>query len=172
MSAGVSSPEASKNPSMGGEQESPKGAEIFVAFREERSSKARWLFAVAVPLLGAMAAWLSMVGKPEGMRIVTAQGIKMVRLGMSQQEVLGMLGNPIDRVLRADGAECLRHGMFSLTEPSTTVYVLCYAGGALKDMTTRRFSIWEVDPVQTSAPAEAPVGDGVAAPKAEPPAPP
>jgi hypothetical protein len=54
----------------------------------------------------------------------------MVRQGMSQQQVLGMVGHPIGKNVRADGMECLQHGMFSINEPSTTVYVLCYVGPA------------------------------------------
>jgi hypothetical protein len=138
------------------EQGSSGSTELFAAFREERSSKFRWLIVVAVPLFGALAAWVSMAAQPEGMRIVTSTGIKMVTLGMSQQEVLGLLGRPIAKDLRADGAECLQHGMFSINEPSTTVYVLCYMGGQLREMATRRFSVWMVDPTGALVPAGVP----------------
>lgn len=143
--------------SMASEQGAPVGEEMFRVFREERSSKLRWLLVVGVPLLGALAAWLSMVGQPEGMRMVTATGIKMVRLGMSQQEVLGIVGNPIAKDVRADGAECLQHGMFSINEPSTTVYVLCYVNGKLQEMATRRFSLWVIDSTGAFVPAGVPM---------------
>ncbi len=145
------------NSSMVTEQGTAAGDNLFHAFREERTSNLRWLLVIIVPLFGAVAAWLSMMGQPEGMRMVTAQGIKMVRLGMSQQEVLGMVGNPIAKGMRADGAECLQHGMFSLNEPSTTVYVLCYVGGQLKEMATKRFSLWVIDANGAFVPAGVPV---------------
>ncbi|HVG58787.1 MAG TPA: hypothetical protein VNA24_09550 [Hyalangium sp.] len=148
------------NTSMVSEQATPAGEEMFRVFREERSSKAKWLLVVAVPLLGAVAAWLSMVGDPPGMRMVTASGIKMVRLGMSQQEVLGMVGTPIGKDVRADGMECLQHGMFSINEPATTVYVLCYVGGKLQEMATKRFSLWVIDDNGAFVPAGVPMDEG------------
>lgn len=145
------------NPSVVSEQAAPAGDGLFHAFREERTTNLRWLLVIIVPLFGAVAAWLSMMGQPEGMRMVTATGIKMVRLGMSQQEVLGLVGNPIAKGVRADGAECLQHGMFSINEPSTTVYVLCYVGGHLKEMATRRFSLWVIDDSGAFVPAGVPM---------------
>ena len=145
------------NPSMVSEQGAAGGEEMFRVFREERSSKAKWLLVIGVPLLGALAAWLSMVGEPPGMRMVTASGIKMVRLGMTQQQVLGMVGHPIGKDVRADGTECLQHGMFSINEPSTTVYVLCYVGGKLQEMATRRYSLWVIDSTGAFVPAGVPI---------------
>jgi hypothetical protein len=156
------------NTSMASEQGAPVGEEMFRVFREERSSKLRWLLVVGVPLLGALAAWLSTVGQPEGMRMVTASGIKMVRLGMSQQEVLGIVGNPIAKDVRADGTECLQHGMFSINEPSTTVYVLCYVNGTLQEMATRRFSLWVIDATGAFVPAGVPMNEEEAPHKVEP----
>ena len=145
------------NPSMVSEQGAPVDNGLFHAFREERSTNLRWLLVIVIPLFGAVAAWLSLVSQPTGMRMVTAQGIKMVRLGMSQQEVLGMVGNPIAKGTRADGMECLQHGMFSINEPSTTVYVLCYVGGQLKEMETKRFSLWVIDANGAFVPAGVPM---------------
>jgi hypothetical protein len=153
----MSPPEINMSTSMASEQGAPVGEEMFRVFREERSSKLRWLLVVGVPVLGALAAWLSMVGQPPGMRMVTATGIKMVRLGMSQQEVLGIVGNPIAKNVRADGMECLQHGMFSINEPSTTVYVLCYVNGKLQEMSTRRFSLWVIDSTGAFVPAGVPI---------------
>jgi hypothetical protein len=164
----MSPPETRMSTSMVSEQTAPVGEEMFRVFREERSSKLRWLLVVGVPLFGALAAWLSMVGQPEGMRMVTATGIKVVRLGMSQQEVLGIVGNPIAKDVRADGTECLQHGMFSINEPSTTVYVLCYMGGQLQEMATRRFSLWMVDSTGAFVPAGVPMGEQEVPPKAKP----
>ena len=145
------------NPSMVSEQGAPVDHGLFHAFREERSTNLRWLLVIVIPLVGAAAAWLSMLGQPEGMKMVTATGIKMVRLGMSQQQVLGIVGNPIAKNTRADGAECLQHGMFSINEPSTTVYVLCYVGGQLKEMATKRFSLWVIDSNGAFVPAGVPM---------------
>jgi hypothetical protein len=157
------------NPSVVSEQAAPVDDGLFHAFREERTTNLRWLLAVVIPLFGAVAAWLSMMGQPEGMRMVTATGIKMVRLGMSQQEVLGLVGNPIAKDVRADGTECLQHGMFSINEPSTTVYVLCYVGGQLKEMATKRFSLWVIDANGAFIPAGVPMEDEGAPHKVVPP---
>jgi hypothetical protein len=155
----MSIPETSMTPSMAGEQGSPSSLGLFTAFGEERTSSLRWLFALVVPILGFAAAWLSMQGQPEGTRIVTSHGIKRVYPGMSQPDVLGLLGHPIGKTARADGAECFQHGLFSVTEPMTTVYELCYLGGVLQDVRTRRYSLWTVDPTGAFVPAGVPMED-------------
>jgi hypothetical protein len=94
----------------------------------------------------------------------------MVTVGMSQQEVLGMVGHPIGKETRADGAECFRHGMFSMNEPTTTVYVLCYVGGKLKDIATRRYSLWAIDPSGAFVPVGPQTGQEPAPSKDAPPA--
>jgi hypothetical protein len=139
------------------EQASSSDAGLFTAFREERTSKVRWLYFLAVPLCGLLAAWASMRGQESAVRIVTAHGFKMVQPGMSQQDVFARLGTPIGKFTRADGAECFQHGVFSLTEPSTNVYVLCYVGGALQDVETRRYSLWTADPSGQFFPAGVPM---------------
>jgi hypothetical protein len=153
-----------------GEQGTSDSEGLFTAFRQERVSNRRWLWVIAIPLFGVVAGWLSTVGRAEGMQIVTPTGIKLVTVGMAQQEVLGMLGRPISKETRADGAECFRHGMFSMNEPSTTVYVLCYVGGQLKDISTRRYSLWEIDPSGAFVPAGEKAGEAPAPQKAAPPA--
>jgi hypothetical protein len=152
------------------EQATPEAGNLFSAFQERRTSNnRRWLLALAVPLLGAVAAWVSLQGRPSSVHIITANGVKMVSLGMSQQDVLSRLGKPIGRQTRADGLECFQHGMFSLLEPSTTIYTVCYAGGVLKDVTARRYSMWEADPNGNFIPAGMPTGN-VAAPEKPAPA--
>ena len=47
--------------------------------------------------------------------------------------------------------------MFSINEPSTTVYVLCYAGGKLQEMATRRYSLWVIDDNGAFVPAGVPM---------------
>ncbi|MBN1210288.1 MAG: outer membrane protein assembly factor BamE [Myxococcaceae bacterium] len=143
-------------------QATPVAGELFSAFREERASSRRWLLVLVVPLLGALAAWASM--DPGVVRIVTPSGIQAVNPGMSQQEVLRLLGTPIGRETRADGLQCFQHGYFALTEPMTTVHTLCYEGGKLKDVTTRRFSLWRVDPSGAFVPAGIPFDDEPATP--------
>ncbi len=132
---------------------------LFSAFRTRQVTNRRWVLVVVVPLFGALAAWASMRGQPDAVRIVTANGIRVVNPGMTPQEVLHVLGRPIGREQRADGMECFQHGMFSLTEPSTTVYLLCYESGKLRDVTTRRYALWQMDPDGTITPAGVPWGD-------------
>jgi hypothetical protein len=150
---------------------SPSNAGLFTAFRDERTSKARWLYVLAVPLLGMLAAWVSMRGQHNAVRIVTAHGFQMIQPGMSQQDVLARLGGPIGRTTRADGAECFQYGVFSLTEPSTNVYVLCYVGGVLQDVSTHRYSLWTADPSGQFFPAGVPMDEEPAKKPAPPAAP-
>jgi hypothetical protein len=145
-------------PSMA-EQGAPQAGNLFSAFQEQRTSNKRWLLAGVVPLLGAVAAWVSLQGRPPSAHIITANGIKVVSVGMSQQEVLGRLGKPIGHERRADGLECFQHGVFSLLEPSTTIHTVCYANGVLKEVTQRRYSMWEADPNGNFIPAGLPTGN-------------
>lgn len=156
------------------EQGTSDSGAIFTAFREERTSDRRWLYAIVavplIPLLAVLATWMSTLGQPEMIRIVTGHGIKAVNLGMSQAEVVGLLGRPIGQETRAaDGADCFMHGMFSMTEPQTTVYMLCYLSGKLNDVSTRRFSLWTQDPSGAFEPAGVDMGPPAkAAPAAKP----
>jgi len=159
--------ETSMTPSMVVEQGSASDAGLFKAFREERTSKLRWLYVLAVPLFGLLAAWGSMRGQQDAVRIVTAHGFQMIQPGMSQQDVHARLGGPIGKLTREDGSECFMHGVFSVTEPTTNVYVLCYVGGVLQDVTTRRYSLWTVDPSGAFVPAGVPMEE---APPRPPPA--
>jgi len=140
------------------EQRPPPSGNLFSAFQERReTNNRRWLIALAVPLFGAMAAWASLQGRPTSVHIITPNGIKVVSLGMSQQDVMGRLGKPIGRESRG-GLECFQYGMFSLLEPATTIHVVCYADGVLKEVSTRRYSMWEVGPDRTFTPAGIPTG--------------
>jgi hypothetical protein len=159
----------SMNPSSVSGQEASSGEVLFSAFRERRTVNRRgWLLALLVPALAALAAWVSLHEVPGSQRIITANGIKLVSPGMAQEEVLRMLGRPVGRERNAAGLDCFQHGQFSLTEPSTTLYVLCYEGGKLKDVSTRRYSLWGVAPDGTFVPAGiqmgAPPVQGKAAP--------
>ncbi|MDY7232934.1 hypothetical protein [Hyalangium rubrum] len=156
------------NPSTVAEQATSAPDNLFSAFRERRASNRRWIFVVVVPLFGALAAWASMQGQPEMVRIITPNGIRAVSVGMSQQDVVGQLGRPIGKEMRAGGMECFQHGMFSLVEPVTTVYTVCYQGGVLKEVSSRRYSMWQADPDGTFIPAGIPFGDS---PSPEKPAP-
>ncbi|HEX8702917.1 MAG TPA: hypothetical protein VF815_29040 [Myxococcaceae bacterium] len=141
------------------EQRVPPTGNLFSAFQEQsRVPNRRWLIALAVPLLGGLAAWASLQGKPTTVHIITPTGIKAVSLGMSQQDVLSRLGKPIGRESRAGGLECFQHGMFSLLEPATTIHTVCYLDGVLKEVSTRRFSMWEVGPDGAFMPAGMPTG--------------
>lgn len=144
----------SMNPSSVSGQGTSADEVLFSAFREQRTTNRRWwLLALLVPALAALAAWASLHEVPGSMRIITANGIKMVSPGMAQEEVLRMLGRPVGRERNAAGHDCFQHGQFSLTEPSTTLYVLCYEGGKLRDVSTRRYSLWGVGPDGTFVPA-------------------
>lgn len=160
------------NPSIVAEQGTSNGEELFSAFRKERTAEdRRWVYVAMVPLIpiiAVVATWISMLGQENSMRLVTAHGIKVVDPGMTQQQVVDVVGRPIGKEMRADGAECFLHGMFSMTEPQTTVYVLCYVNSALHDMSTRRYSLWAADPNGEFTPAGVPLGGPAAPAKAVP----
>jgi hypothetical protein len=56
--------------------------------------------------------------------------------------------------------------MFSLLEPVTTIHTVCYADGVLKDVTARRYSMWEMAPDGTIIPAGVPTADAAGPEKA------
>lgn len=163
----MSVPDSMNPPSVSGQGTSTDEV-LFSAFRERRASNRRWLLVLVVPLLAALAAWASLHEVPGSMRIITANGIKMVSPGMPQEEVLRMLGRPVGRQRSAEGLDCFQHGQFSLTEPSTTLYVLCYEGGKLKDVSTRRYSLWGVGPDGEFVPAGIQMGPRPGSEKAPP----
>ena len=164
MWGSVSTPENSMNPSVA-EQGAPSTGNLFSAFQEQqRAPNRRWLIALAVPLFAGVAAWASLQGRPATFHIITSNGIKAVSLGMTQQEVLGRLGKPIGRESRAGGLECFQHGIFSLLEPETTIHTVCYLDGVLKEVSTRRYSMWGVGPDGEFIPAGVPTGPAPAAP--------
>jgi hypothetical protein len=160
------------NSSMAAGQPSTAGESIFTAFREQRApTNYRWSLVVVIPLLGALATWASVHGQPEPMTVITPRGIKVVHAGMPQPDAMARLGQPIGKESRADGAECFYHGVLSLTEPATTVFLVCYRDGKVTEVMTRRYSMWAADPKGEFTPAGVPWDDAPVVPAQPAPAP-
>jgi hypothetical protein len=160
------------NSSSVAEQAPSSAGSLFTAFRSERTpTNYRWAFVLVVPLLGALATWVSVVNQPEPLTVITSRGIKAVHAGMPQPDALKRLGSPIGHERRADGADCYHYGYFSLAEPATTVFLVCYQDGKVKDVATRRYAMWAADPKGEFIPAGVPWTDEPAAPTKPGPAP-
>lgn len=83
----------------------------------------------------------------DAFRIVTPKGSRVVTVGMTQAQVDTALGRPIGA--EANGAlRCFRYGYPTFAAPSFQVHVACFEGGALKTLTTKRFSAEQIDPAE------------------------
>ncbi|RKH40758.1 hypothetical protein D7X12_19915 [Corallococcus sicarius] len=141
---------------------------LFTAFREDAHSKKHgrfsftWFVAAAVPLLlivGFVSLWRA---HGTTFSVITPHGIKMVRSGMSTQEVHGLLGNPLTLQKQGD-QDCYRYGRPNFQNDVFVVYSVCYEQGQVRDVLAHQYSAWQVDPTtgafvapgQTPTPAPA-----------------
>lgn len=153
--------------------ESPRGEAggLFTAFQEEQKlSRGRWVVAgLAILMLAVIGAGFWAVVKPGDTtyRLMTPYGIKALRGGMTAQQVVAELGEPIALEKDATGAECYRYGRPTLAQPTFFIYSVCYESGKLRDVTSKQYQAWSVDPEKGTfeAPAE---GTPAEAPPAAP----
>ncbi|WP_147451111.1 outer membrane protein assembly factor BamE [Corallococcus llansteffanensis] len=135
---------------------------LFTAFREGHQKKHglfsfTWFVAAAVPLLlavGFVSLW-----RVNGttFSVITPHGIKMVRAGMSTQEVHGLLGSPLTLQKQGD-QDCYRYGRPNFQNDVFVVYSVCYEEGRVRDVLAHQYSAWQVDPTTGAflAPGQAP----------------
>lgn len=123
-------------------------AAFFSAFQEPRKvNRKRWLLAALVPAaLALVGGWALLRENAVTYRVITPHGIKAVRGGMTAEQVVALLGRPITLEREANGSECYRYGQPTMQQPSFLVYSVCYEGGKLRDVTSRHYSAWQVDP--------------------------
>lgn len=142
--------------------ESPRGEAggLFTAFQDEqKASRGRWVVAglavLALAVLG-VGFWSLVKEEAATYRLVTPWGVKAVRGGMTTEQVVALLGEPLTLERDATGAECYRYGRPSLAQPTFIVYSVCYEGGKLRDVKQQQYSAWSVDPEKGTfqAPAE------------------
>jgi len=137
---------------------------LFTAFQEGRPvPRGRWaaaLLAALVPVVLAVGFWALAQGEAQTYRLITPQGIKSVRGGMTSDQVVALLGRPITQERDASGAECYRYGQPNLINPQFLIYTVCYESGKLRDVKTQKFSAWQVDP--ETGTFTAPEGGGAA----------
>lgn len=155
--------------------ESPRGEAggLFTAFQDEqKASRSRWVFAglaalVALVLVAGL--WTLVKLDEQTYRVVTPWGVRSVRGGMTAEQVMDLLGEPITAERDATGAECYRYGRPSLAQPTFLIYSVCYEGGKLRDVTQRQYQAWSVDPATGTfqQPGDAPPAGG-ATPAAAP----
>ena len=89
--------------------------------------------------------------RSDAFRIATPKGSRIVTVGMTQAQVDTALGRPIGA--EANGAQqCFRYGYPTFAAPSFPVHVACFEGGALKTLTTKRFTAEKVDPAELPRP--------------------
>ena len=146
---------------------------LFTAFQKEgKVPRGRWagaLLAALVPVVLGVGLWTIAKGEEKTFRIVTPSGFKSMRGGMTADQVRAVLGRPITLEREASGAECYRYGTPNLVNPQFLIYSVCYEDGKLRDVTTLKYSAWNVDPAtgtydapgeEPAAPAPVPAQEG------------
>ncbi|WP_426756155.1 hypothetical protein [Myxococcus sp. Y35] len=123
---------------------------LFTAFQKDRKvPRGRWagaLLAALVPVALGVGFWVIAKGEEKTFRVVTPNGFKSMRGGMTTEQVSALLGRPITLERDASGAECYRYGTPNLVNPTFVIYSVCYEGGKLRDVKTHQYSAWNVDP--------------------------
>lgn len=122
---------------------------FFASYLEERRPRGRWLLPVILAILLValipVSVWL-IKPNPDHFTVVTPSGLRMVRVGMSEDEVGGLLGQPIASEMR-DGLRCLRYGRPTMKKPAFVLYDACYdQNGILKSFTKKHFTAEEIAP--------------------------
>ncbi|MCY1018108.1 outer membrane protein assembly factor BamE [Pyxidicoccus sp. MSG2] len=145
---------------------------LFTAFQNDGRPvpRGRWalaLLAALFPVVLGVGFWTLAKNEEHTFRLVTPQGIKSVRGGMTADQVVALLGRPITLEQDATGAECYRYGTPNFINPQFLIYKVCYEDGKLRDVTQHKFSAWSVDPAtgtfavpEGGAPAASPSKDG------------
>ncbi|QSQ21388.1 hypothetical protein JY651_40410 [Pyxidicoccus parkwayensis] len=123
---------------------------LFTAFQEGRPvPRGRWalaLLAALIPVVLGVGFWALAKNEEHTFRLVTPQGIKSVRGGMTADQVVALLGRPITLERDERGAECYRYGQPNFINPQFLIYRVCYEDGKLLDVTQHKYSAWSVDP--------------------------
>ena len=143
---------------------------LFTAFREGSQKKSNrftftWFVAAAVPVVLALGFFTLWRANGTSFSVVTPHGIKVLRAGMTTQEVGGLLGHPLTLQKQGD-QDCYRYGRPNFQNDVFVVYSVCYEQGQVRDVLAHQYSAWQVDPTtgafvapgQTPTPAPAPTG--------------
>jgi hypothetical protein len=142
---------------------------LFTAFREGSRRKSSlftftWFVAAAVPLVLALGFFSLWHANGTSFSVVTPHGIKVLRAGMTSQEVGGLLGHPL--TLQKQGTQdCYRYGRPNFVNEVFVVYSVCYEQGQVADVRTHQYSAWQIDPKTGDFLAP---GQPTAAPAAQP----
>ncbi|MCY1041167.1 hypothetical protein OV208_07535 [Corallococcus sp. bb12-1] len=123
---------------------------LFSAFREGHQKKLgrfsfTWFVAAAVPLFLAVGFFFLWRTNGTTFSVITPHGIKVVRSGMSSQEVKGLLGYPLTLQKQGD-QDCYRYGRPNFRNDVFVVYSVCYEEGQVRDVLAHQYSAWQVDP--------------------------
>ena len=135
---------------------------LFTAFREGSKKKSSlftftWFVAAAVPVVLALGFFTLWRANGTSFSVVTPHGIKVLRAGMTTQEVGGLLGNPLTLQKQGD-RDCYRYGRPNFINEVFVVYSVCYEQGQVRDVLTHQYSAWQIDPATGSfiAPGQQP----------------
>jgi hypothetical protein len=130
-----------KNPGMDAQGEAEP---LFSAvLRKKRTRWPAWI-ALAVAFAVASVAFARRNGG--GYRVMTAQGFRVLKPGMTTGDVGQVLGGAFAEERDADGANCLIYGHPTLKMPEFTVYAACYRDGRLVRVTSKDLSATTIDP--------------------------
>ncbi|WP_407757708.1 hypothetical protein [Archangium sp.] len=142
-----------------GSMQTPPGEpdSIFSAYTEEqRRSRFGLRFVlypiVALLLLGLGKLVVNFEQEARPIRVDTPWGLRTVRLGMSPQEVSGILGQPVSKERRGN-QECYQYGIPSIKVADFVLHIVCYEDGKLRDVSHKRYSSWVVTRDGAIAPA-------------------
>lgn len=103
----------------------------------------RWIAAVVVLAIAAYA--LAARRDPKAYTVITRHGIKQVRLEMTTNQVVSVLGRPL--ATSNDG--CYRYGM-PVMDKDFDVYKVCFADGRVSAVKTERFEAREIPTADTT----------------------
>lgn len=137
----------------------PAGS-LFRAYTEQQRGPRLQLRYVLVPVMALVVGALgygvvTFQQEATPFRVETPWGVRTVRRGMSPQDVLGILGQPIGKE-RRDALDCYQYGRPTLKVPYYTLQTVCYGEDRLQEVSERRYNSWVVMDDDAVAPAPLP----------------
>ena len=117
----------------------PPKAEVFHAYTAPPEKKKWWRWILIGLVVAAGAYALAARRDPRSYTVISKYGIREVRLEMTTNQVVSVLGDPIAQ--SADG--CYRYGMPQLNR-DYDVYKICFDDGRVSAVKTERFEVREI----------------------------
>ena len=131
----------------------PTPHELFGAFRGP-PPRIRLRLLQGLAVLGVMSLVIAFIvmGSRSDRRVVTARGLRNLKVGMASSEVPSVLGRAFSVSKEAGGLECVDYGSPTKTAAKLSVYRVCSRGGKVVTVTHRELAVWRVLPDGTILP--------------------